>query len=179
MTAQAHSMGIRLLTFFSAVGVAILAVVLANFWNEVVGAAGIMAAIFIVYGLITAWGAERAKRREDADALEDVRYQVVRCVSMAEMIRQLVNESREDEALRALPHLSAKASLLVTRYRRYLHPQTACAIKETEEMIVDVQVCGTDDLRGFVGAIDSRFREIRGGIRGIDDPSLHTARRAI
>ncbi len=179
MTVLVHSIGLRSLVLFSGVGVAILTAALVNLWNAVVGAAGIMAALFIVYGLLVAKNTERVKRREDADALEDVKYQVVRCVSIVEMIGQLVDESREEEALRALPHLSAKASLLVTRYRKYLLPRTACAIKETEEMIVDVQVCGTDDLRGFVGAIDRRFRAIRGGVRGIDDPFLYMARRAV
>lgn len=179
MTSPAHSIGIRALMLFSCTGVVTLAVMLTNVWDVVVGAAGIMAGLFIVSGLIVARSTEHARRQEDADALEDVRYQVVRCVSIVEMIGQLVDESRENEALRALPHLSAKASLLVTRYRKYLLPGMACAIKETEEMIVDVQVCGTDDLRWFVGAIDSRFRAIRGGVRGIDDPFLHMARRAI
>lgn len=179
MTVLVHSMGLRAVALFSGIGAAILAVALVGLWNAAVGAAGIMAAIFIVYGLFVAKGTERARRQEDADALEDVKYQVVRCVRIAEMIVRLVDESREGEALRALPLLSDRAGLLVTRYRKYLVPQTAIEVKETEAMIVDVQVRGTDDLRGFAGVIDGRFRAIRGGVRGIDDPFLHMARRAV
>jgi len=179
MTVPVHSIGLRALLLFCGVGAAILAVALLGLWDRAAGAAGIMAALFIVYGLLVARNTERARRRDDADALEDVRYQVVQCVNMAEAIVELVDESREGEALGALPHLSGKASLLVTRYRRYLLPDTVLAIKETEEMIVDAQVRGTADLRGFAVAIDRRFRAIRGGIRGIDDPLLYMARRAI
>lgn len=179
MTVLVHSIRLRALALFSGIGVAIIAVVLVKFWNEATAVAGIMSAMFIVYGLFVAWNTERVRRQEDADALEDVKYQVVRCVGIVEMIAQLVDEAREDEALRALFHLSDKASLLVTRYRKYLMPQTALEIKEIEAMIVDVQVCGTDDLRWFVGAIGRRFRSIRGGVRDIDDPFLHRARRAI
>jgi len=179
VTVLVHSVGLRALVLFCGVGVAILVVALTSLWNEMVGAAGIMAALFIVYGLLVAKNTEQARRREDADALEDVRFLVVQCVSIAGMIGQLVAESREGEALMALSHLSSKASLLVTRYRKYILPHTALTIKETEEMIVEAQVRGAPDLPEFVDSLGHRFRTIRLGIRDIDDPVLHMARRAI
>lgn len=101
MTVLAHSMGLRAVVLFSGIGTAILAVALVGLWGATVGTAGIMAALFIVHGLFVARSTERARRQEDADALEDVKYQALRCVRIAEMIVQLVDESREGEALGA------------------------------------------------------------------------------
>jgi len=179
VTYLAHSVAIRSLVFFSGIGVASIIIVLASAWDGMARLAGVMAASFIVYGLLAAWNSEHVRRREDEEAISDARELADQCVELVETIARMVAASRAGESARALEHLSAKASLLVTHYRRYLGPAAARAVMETERMAVRAHVYGAPGLSRFLVSVTPRVRSIGGGIRDIDDPFLHRSRRAI
>lgn len=179
MTYLVHSVAIRSLVFFSGIGVASLIIVLASAWEGMTRLAGVMAALFIVYGLLAAWNSERARRTEDEEAINDAKEVVGQCVELVDMMDIMAEASRSGEVLRALERLSAKASLLVTRYRRYLCPSTARTVIEIEKMAMRAHVYGAPGLRRFLVSVAPRVRSVGDGIRDIDDPFLHRSRRAI
>lgn len=51
-------------------------------------------------------------------------------------------------------------------------------IRESEQMIVNAHVMGNADLE-FLESLLWRLYDMRKGVRDIDDPHLHTARRSI
>jgi len=177
MTLQAHSVGIRFMSFFSGVGVASLILLLTGLGNTVTYLSGVMAMLFIGYGLIAAKNSERVKTKEDREALNDVHALVKQCVKIAEKAARLDIYLPEDMS-RALAYLAAKTSLLVTRYGKYIEPETLEMIRESERMVVDVHM-GGDANPQFLEALLWRLQSMHGGIRDIDHPDLHTARRSI
>lgn len=179
MTYLVHSVAIRSIIFFSGIGAASLIIVLASAWDGMTRLAGVMAAFFIVYGLLAASNTERVRRKEDEEAINDTMELADQCVEIVEMIIHMVAASRTGEVPRALAHLSTKTSLLVTRYRKYLDPDTARVVIETEKMVVRAHVHGVPDMRRFLRSLAPRIRCISGGIRELDDPFLHRSRRAI
>lgn len=179
MTYLAHSVAVRSLIFFSGIGVASIIIVLASVWDGMTRLAGVMAALFIVYGILAASNSERVKRIEDEEAINDVKELAGQCVELVDTIARMVATSRTGEVSRALEHLSTKATLLVTRYRKYLDPSTARMVTETERMAVRAHVYGTSGMRRFLVPLADRVGRIGYGIREIDDPFLHRSRRAI
>jgi len=179
MTYLAHSVVVRSLIFFSGIGVASIIIVLASVWDGMTRLAGVMAALFIVYGILAASNSERVKRIEDEEAINDVKELVDQCVELVDMIARMVATSRTGEISMALDHLSTKATLLVTQYRKYLDPSTARMVIETEKMAVRAHVYGTPSMLRFLVPLTYRVGKIGDGIREIDDPFLHKSRRAI
>jgi len=179
MTYLVHSLEMRALVFFCGIGAVSVIVVVTGAWDAMTRLAGVMAALFIVYGLLAARTSERVRRTEDEEAINDASELAGQCVEIVGMIARLVAASREGEVPRALEHLSAKTSLLVTRYRKYLDPRAARVAIETEKMVVRAHVNGVPDMRRFLRSLTPRVRRISGGIREIDDPFLHRSRRAI
>ncbi|MDD9813244.1 MAG: hypothetical protein OXU37_03090 [Thaumarchaeota archaeon] len=179
MTYLAHPVGVRSLVFFSGIGVASIIIVLASAWDAMARLAGVMAAAFIVYGLLAAWNSERVRRIEDEEAINDARELAEQCVELVEMIARIVAGSRTGDIPGALEHLSSKASLLVTRYRKYLDPDAAIMAIEAERMAVRAHVYGAPNMRRFLASMTPRVHKIARGIRDIDDEFLHRSRRAI
>lgn len=83
-----------------------------------------------------------------------------------------------EDVSRTLAYLAAKTSLLVTRYGKYFDPETVDMIRESEQMIVNAHVGGNADL-AFLETMLWRLNDLHKGIRDIDDPHLHMARRSI
>lgn len=179
MTRLIHSVGIRALVFFSGSGVISLVILMAGVWDGMTRLAGVLAALFILYGFLSAKNSESVRRTEDEEALKDVRALAYQCASIVEAIAHMVEASRTIEVPGALAHLSAKTSLFVTRYRKYLDPGTAGMIVETEQMIVRAQLRGAANLPKLVNTLRLRVGDIDEGILDIDDPFLHKSRRAI
>lgn len=179
MTYLPHSIAVRSLVFFAGIGVASIIIVMASAWEGMTRLAGVMAAFFIVYGLLAARNSERVKRTEDEEAFNDAKQLADQCVEIVEMIARMVAASRPGGVPAALAHLSAKTSLLVTRYRKYLEPSTALMITETEKMVVRAHVRGVPSMDRFLESLAHRVGSIGNGIRDIDDPFLHRSRRAI
>jgi len=179
MTYLIHSVGVRALAFFAGSGVISVIVLITGSSDFMTRLAGVMAALFIVCGFLFAKNAESVRRTEDEEALNDVRALANQCVGIVEAIAIMVKASRKAEVSGALSHLSTKASLFVTRYRKYLDPNVARMIIETEQMVVEAQLHGVDDLPNLVDTLRLRVGGISDGIRDIDDPFLHRVRRAI
>lgn len=179
MTYLVHPLGLRALVFFSGIGIASAIVVMSGTWDGMTRLAGVMATLFIVFGLLAARNTEHTRRAEDEEALKDVRELAAQCVEIVGMIARMVASSETGDMPKALAHLSAKTTLLVTRYRRYLDPDTASMVMETEKIVVRAHVCGVINMHRFLRTLTRRVNMIRGGIREIDDPFLHRSRRAI
>jgi len=179
MTYLIHSVGVRALVFFAASGVISIIIVMSGTWDGMTRLAGVMAALFIAYGFFAAQNSERVRRAEDEEALKDVRALAGQCASIVEIIATMVEERRTEEVRRALRYLSTKTNLFVTRYRRYLDPETAGIVIETEQMIVRAHLRGVRSLPKFVETLRARVGGIGSGIRDIDDPFLHRSRRVI
>jgi len=177
MTLLVHSIGIRSMVFFAGVGVASLITLLTGIGNAVTYVAGVMAALFIGYGLVAVKNSERIKTEEDREALNDVHALVRQCVKLAETAARLGTQM-PDNVSRTLAYLAAKTELLVTRYGKYFDPETVEMIRESEQMIVNAHVMGNADLE-FLESLLWRLYDMRKGVRDIDDPHLHTARRSI
>ena len=138
-------------------------------------AVGIVSLMIAARVQVVARDVEGALRKEDKDAIEDVKFVARQC---ERTLWWMDDESGlNEQAYRAMDHMASRANLLVAKYRRYLKPATVKAIKEVEGVIMAAQIERRPDVGNVAVFVAVRICCIKHGIRDVDDPELRAARR--